>query len=1257
MSKNGIITRKEFIEDDAMNWGDDYAVKVQKAIEKNNEFKKGILETASIMKSLKGADNNSTYIKAKERETEVTKKQSDIWKEQIQLENQLISIKNKNQLVTESTSKAVIKERVELEATNRALRQQAREQLGLVDAYEKLNQQRNNAQRHLANLLAGEKATNAEVRKAQSEFDRLEGKIRKVDTATNNYTKNIGNYKSGAQALTSTLRDLVSAFGLVGGITAFVGVAKNIFDVTKELNSMNIALKTATNGEADFIKQKQFLTEIAEKNGLEIKSLTKTYTQFYISAKDKLSGREIQNIFDKVSKSASLMGLSVEQQEGAFLALQQMMSKGKVQAEELRGQLGERLPGAFGIMAKSMGVTTAQLDKMLKDGKVIASEVLPKFADELAKTYGADNVTRIESIQAAQNRLSNAWVKFIEDNTGNLNQKLAKAIGFVAENLETIIKVVGIATGAFVAYKATSIAVDVAQKAYTATVTALRIAKIALTQGIAAARVEMGLFNATAAANPIGALVAVLAIAIASWYAFSDAVDESVKSQKALEAQTKDLKLAQEQYNKQGDEFFKKQFKNIEDEMKLRKAKGENEEVLSQEEIARKKAVVQAEIDSNEFLIGESEKRISQAGKESKDVVALQNKILEVKKEIAAFGLNASVGKEQLKTQLEGLEEIYNKKKLANDLDKNGDQSQVNLLKERNKELLALQDSFNKDKEVKTAEELEKERKKREDAAKKARAAYLANLKKQEDDAYALQKFRFDRTIELNQEIVDDEKKSVDERIDAALEIEQIKKASAERTLQHELVNNALSKIDVEKTSIAKINSIKKEAEAKAQSLVNGVALSANATNAEKLIYEKYLKEKEDVDRKSQSNKQKIIDSEVANLKKKIDAEILAQDTKLNEALEAENRMYMATLDKNKSLEEQQTEHERKILEIKRYFAKQGLESQIKAIEDLLEAQKKLPANQQISNDEIKRLEHDLAVYRKLLSDQGVEIAESNSKKILFFETERFKQIEDASKQLAEELMGLANAVFDRRIQNIDNEIQKNDEYYERQSELAGNDQAQKDLLQKEAEKKRDALEAKKRKEQQKQAIFNKALAITEAGINTAKAITAALATTPPASFALAAITAGVAAVQLAAIIATPIPKYKTGRKGGKAEFAEVGDGYINEVIEKKDGRAYITPNKPTLTYLEEGDKVHSSVDEYKRLQRASLMASLGLEGKKASHFQANQQFQKSYDKELVDEMKLTRKAIEKNKSNVIINTPKIDIPHSIWASKNTNWS
>ena len=74
---------------------------------------------------------------------------------------------------------------------------------------------------------------------------------------------------------------------------------------------------------------------------------------------------------------------------GAFIALGQMISKGKVQAEELRGQLGERLPGAFQLAAKAMGMTTAALDKFMADGKLTAEELLPKLAKVLKDEYGA----------------------------------------------------------------------------------------------------------------------------------------------------------------------------------------------------------------------------------------------------------------------------------------------------------------------------------------------------------------------------------------------------------------------------------------------------------------------------------------------------------------------------------------------------------------------------------------------------------------------------------------------------------------------------------------------------------------------------------------------------------------------------------------------------------------------------------------------------------------------------------------------------
>ena len=121
-----------------------------------------------------------------------------------------------------------------------------------------------------------------------------------------------------------------------------------------------------------------------------------------------------KKIFNSFSKAAGVLGLKTDEVAGVFLALEQMVSKGKVTTEELRRQLGERLPGAFSIMANSLGLTTSELDKMLKKGKVISAEVLPKFAEELERTYGIETVDRVDTLTAAQGRLTTAWLEFVK---------------------------------------------------------------------------------------------------------------------------------------------------------------------------------------------------------------------------------------------------------------------------------------------------------------------------------------------------------------------------------------------------------------------------------------------------------------------------------------------------------------------------------------------------------------------------------------------------------------------------------------------------------------------------------------------------------------------------------------------------------------------------------------------------------------------------------------------------------------------------
>lgn len=281
------------------------------------------------------------------------------------------------------------------------------------------------------------RATTAEIKKAQKEFDKYNDKVNKANKAVSNFSKtSLGGMVRG-------FKNLFSAFGVIGGVYMFADLAKRTFNLTKTMQGLNYALKTVTKSEADLARTKLFISEISKKYGLELETTTERYTKFLVAAQQSgVSLADTEKIYNATSKAAGTLGLKTHELEGVYLALEQMLSKGKVTTEELRRQLGERLPGAFGIMAKAIGVSVGELDKMLKAGDVLSADALPKFADALEEAYGIESVEKIDTIQAAQNRLTNTWVEFIDkfsNDGGIISDFFIGLIGLATNALEIVL--------------------------------------------------------------------------------------------------------------------------------------------------------------------------------------------------------------------------------------------------------------------------------------------------------------------------------------------------------------------------------------------------------------------------------------------------------------------------------------------------------------------------------------------------------------------------------------------------------------------------------------------------------------------------------------------------------------------------------------------------------------------------------------------------------------------------------------------------
>ncbi|MDR2057635.1 MAG: tape measure protein [Dysgonamonadaceae bacterium] len=244
----------------------------------------------------------------------------------------------------------------------------------------------------------------------------------------------VENFKKGTNTVKDSLRSmqmqaLTFAAALGAGGLGLSGLLTRFKDVARETSRVITALKNVSNGTKGFADNLRFVNDMANKYGLEVNALTGNFAKFTASATQANMPMEQQKkVFESLSKASTVFGLSAEDANGVFLALSQMMGKGKISSEELRKQMGERIPIAMQAMAKAAGVSMAGLEKLLKQGKLMSSEIIPKFADALNEMI--PNVDT-DNLEASLNRLSNAF-RDIVDSSGFQNKYKALIDGLTS---------------------------------------------------------------------------------------------------------------------------------------------------------------------------------------------------------------------------------------------------------------------------------------------------------------------------------------------------------------------------------------------------------------------------------------------------------------------------------------------------------------------------------------------------------------------------------------------------------------------------------------------------------------------------------------------------------------------------------------------------------------------------------------------------------------------------------------------------------
>ncbi len=217
--------------------------------------------------------------------------------------------------------------------------------------------------------------------------------------------------KEQAAANVTNSESMDMAAGAVrGGLAAVAGslTAGAAFNAMLSMDGLRLSLETVTGSAESAAKELEYIKGVSERLGLETLSTANAWVKFSSATKGTaMEGDKARRIFEATASSLARMGKSSAEVEGALTALEQMISKGTVSSEELKGQLGERLPGAFQIAARAIGVTESELTKLLDTGAITADQLLPRLATELENTFG-DSSQKVESLGASWQRLKNS---------------------------------------------------------------------------------------------------------------------------------------------------------------------------------------------------------------------------------------------------------------------------------------------------------------------------------------------------------------------------------------------------------------------------------------------------------------------------------------------------------------------------------------------------------------------------------------------------------------------------------------------------------------------------------------------------------------------------------------------------------------------------------------------------------------------------------------------------------------------------------
>ena len=233
------------------------------------------------------------------------------------------------------------------------------------------------------------------IKALEREIRELNGTLTLADRSANLFRNSLGQIAAG-----NLIADAVGAL-----VERVKDLGKQFVASIVQLDTFRRALNAVYKDTTATANQLAFLRKAALDGGVSVGGLSDSFVKFSASMNSANVPIEQSNaLFASLTRATGTLGLGAERTSLALDALSQIASKGVVSMEELRQQLGDSLPGALSLTAKGLGITDAELIKLVESGQLAARDFIPAFTKGLKELHG-----ETEGLVPTWERLKNAF--------------------------------------------------------------------------------------------------------------------------------------------------------------------------------------------------------------------------------------------------------------------------------------------------------------------------------------------------------------------------------------------------------------------------------------------------------------------------------------------------------------------------------------------------------------------------------------------------------------------------------------------------------------------------------------------------------------------------------------------------------------------------------------------------------------------------------------------------------------------------------